>query len=164
MMQFIKIYRTTLVAICSILLMVLVFNVGLQVVSRWSTIKVPMWTEELGGFLIKWIVAFACGLQFLDKDPIGIDFFLHKMKPVPRAVMLGFNVVIACSFAIVLSYASINLIQRGARMRTPIMDLQYTYIYASIFVTGTLTLVSVLLRQYINSTAKRSARAQEDRK
>jgi len=164
MMKFIKIYRTTLVAVCSILLMVLVLNVGLQVVSRWSSIKVPMWTEELGGFLIKWIVAFACGLQFLDKDPIGIDFFLQKMKPVPRAIMLGFNVVIASSFAIVLSYASVNLIQRGARMRTPIMDLQYTYIYASIFVTGTLTLVSVLLRQYGNSVAKRNVYAQEGRK
>lgn len=148
MIRLISLYRKTLLLLCTTVLMALVLNVGLQISARWLSFKVPTWTEELGSFLIKWIVAFACGLQFLDKDPIGIDMLFVKMGAKVQKVLRFGSILIACAFAVLMTYSSIELIKKGMRMRTPIMDLQYAYVYLSIFLTGLLILASVLFRQY----------------
>ncbi len=144
--RFIRVYRTVLIAVSSLLLVLLTLNVGLQVLSRYFAVKVPTWTVEMGSYLLIWIIAAANGILFLDKAPISIDALLHNVSEKIRRFILILHTVIACFFSTALVISSLKLIKLGSRMRTPIMRLQYSYIYSSLTVMGVLIITSVLLR------------------
>lgn len=148
MEKVIQSYRIFLTAVACVFLAGLVGNVGLQIVARAFPIRVPMWTEEMGNFLLLLIVAVGCGLLFLDKPPIGIDFFFLRLPPRLRAVVYAVNVTVACAFSVALAVSSVELVQRGAAMRTPIMRLRYSYFYMAIMTAGFLIFVSILFYVY----------------
>jgi TRAP-type C4-dicarboxylate transport system permease small subunit len=148
MEKVIRYYRILLTAVSCVLLTALVGNVGLQIIARVFPVRVPMWTEELGNFLLLLIVAVGCGLLFLDKAPIGIDFFFLRLSPRLRKVVYALNVTVACAFSVALAISSVGLVQRGAAMRTPIMRLQYSYFYMAILTAGVLIFVSILFYLY----------------
>jgi TRAP-type transport system small permease protein len=140
----IQLYRQSLIATGILLVTALFLNVILQVFSRSFLVSVPPWTEEVGSFLLVWLVAIGSGVLFLERKPIAIDFIYEKLPKIPKFVVLVLNVVLSIWFLIMLVIGSLQLTEKSGDVHSPALNLPFSYVFSSLIVAGILMAISII--------------------
>jgi TRAP-type C4-dicarboxylate transport system permease small subunit len=154
-MQFLKIYRNILKYLSIALLFILFSNVILQIFARAFLATVPTWTEEVGKYSIVWLTALGAGLFFIERDPIGIDSLFKRFSNRWQKIVTLLILALSSIFSLALVYGSLDLVKRGMSIRTPVLNLQFSYIYSGLTVTGlviSIALISKIVQLLMNSS------------
>lgn len=113
--------------------------------------SVPPWTEEVGSFLLVWLVAIGSGILFLDRNPIAIDFIFEKLPKVPKIIVLVLNIILSIWFLVMLVVGSLQLTEKSGNVHSPALNLSFSYVFSSLVVAGILMTVSIVLRFIIKN-------------
>ena len=90
--------------LCIVCFLALTISLLLMILSR----NVPfinfdvMWTDEIGRYLLVYLVFLGSGLAMIDGRHIRVDFILDKLSPKPRKLLEIFNDVVTIAFCAVL--------------------------------------------------------------
>jgi TRAP-type C4-dicarboxylate transport system permease small subunit len=141
-----NIYLKSLHILAALVLFLLFGNVILQIFSRTFLVKVPIWTEEVGKYLLVWFVAISSGILFFERDPIGIDLIYKRLPRLWRNVILIISLVASAWFGFMLAYGSLTLVERGRFIRTPALNLQLSYVYSSLTLIGIVMLIAMVIK------------------
>ena len=163
MKNIIRIYGNVLKWLASVILGVIFLNVILQIFSRTFLVSVPSWTEEVGSYLLIWLVAIAAGILFLDRKPIGIDFIFENLSKRGQNFITALNILLSISFLILLIIGSFQLAEKSLEVRSPALNLPFSYIFISLAIAGILMIISIILRQIDQSLTRRKEILIEDK-
>jgi TRAP-type C4-dicarboxylate transport system permease small subunit len=108
--------------------------------------SVPSWTEEVGSLFLIWLVASAAGILFLERKPIGIDFIFDRCSKRIQKLIIGLNVTLSIGFLIMLGTGSYLLAEKSVNVRSPALNLSFSYTFSSLAIASIIIILSILLR------------------
>lgn len=118
-MKMSKILTTMIKALCIILFAALMLSLLLMIISR----NVPfinfdvMWTDEVGRYMLVYLVFLGSGLAMIEDKHIRVDFILNQFPPKIRKWVELFNNLVTIAFCLVMVYAGFVLVQKtGTQM------------------------------------------------
>ena len=133
--------------VTSVILAGLLLIVWAQVVSRYVLNSSLPWTEEAARYLMIWGVLLGVNLAFLNGYLISINFITDKLPERVQAVMGLVRKLCALFYTGILAYYGVFLAIMGARMESPAMGIQYTWVFAAVPIGAALLFVLFLLRK-----------------
>ena len=76
-----------------------------------------MWTDEVGRYMLVYLVFLGSGLAMIEDKHIRVDFILNQFPPKIRKWVELFNNLVTIAFCLVMVYAGFVLIQKtGTQM------------------------------------------------
>lgn len=123
----------------SISFMVMIAVVVLQVVARYALPWAPNWTEELARFSFIYLVSVGAALSIKDKGYVSVNTFLDRLSPKAKTRM---QAVILLSILIIMGtqfIVSLPLMEIVTLQKSPAMNLNMSFMYASMAVMGLFT-------------------------
>ncbi|WP_206811167.1 TRAP transporter small permease [Paradesulfitobacterium ferrireducens] len=114
----------------------LIAVVMIQVITRYSFIKSPSWTEEAARYLFLYTIAFAAGLAVKEKAYVNVDFVFNLL---PRTIEKVLNILIYAGLVIfsgVIFVQGIKFAELGLIQRSSVLMLPMQYIFGVIPISG----------------------------
>jgi len=130
--------------IVSILFIVMVILVALQVLTRFVIDYPISWSEEVGRYLMVYIVFLGSGLLVRKNGHIAIDFLLEIINPDNRKRLEFVNLAISTIFFLILIYSGIQLTMVVLGQATPTLQFSMAWAYAAMPIGSTLMLLNAL--------------------
>jgi len=124
-----------------ILMIAMFITVSLQVISR-NFLPLPLpWTEELGSFLLIWLVAVGSGIYWKQGGyRAAVDFIIKKLNPRLEKAINALFAGISLWFLIMLAYTSIEMVMKNINVRTTVLEIPMSLIYLAVTVMAVLTI------------------------
>jgi TRAP-type C4-dicarboxylate transport system permease small subunit len=117
----------------------------LQVVARYALPWSPNWTEELARFSFIYLISVGAALSIKDEGYVRVNTFLDRLAPKAKArmeaVVLLFVVILMGTQFIF----SIPLMEIVSLQKSPAMNLNMAFMYASMALMGLFTGLYALL-------------------
>lgn len=130
--------------IVSILFIVMVILVALQVLTRFVIDYPISWSEEVGRYLMVYIVFLGSGLLVRKNGHIAIDFLLEIINPDNRKRLEFVNLAISTIFFLILIYSGIQLTMVVLGQATPTLQFSMAWAYAAMPIGSILMLLNAL--------------------
>src|SRR5699024_4302115 len=130
--------------IVSILFIVMVILVALQVLTRFVIDYPISWSEEVGRYLMVYIVFLGSGLLVRKNGHIAIDFLLEIINLDNRKRLEFVNLAISTIFFLILIYSGIQLTMVVLGQATPTLQFSMAWAYAAMPIGSILMLLNAL--------------------
>lgn len=118
-MKMSKFITAIIKGLCVILFAALMFSLVLMIISR----NVPfinfdvMWTDEVGRYMLVYLVFLGSGLAMIEDKHIRVDFILNQFPPKVQKWVELFNGFVTIAFCLVMVCAGLILVQKtGTQM------------------------------------------------
>ena len=131
--------------ICSFVLVVIVFVMFLQVLSRYVMQFSIAWPGELSRYLFIWVVLLGSVTALIDNEHFEIDAVYNRLGNRGKILNRIFIDLVVASVLIVLVYYGWLLTGKVARQQSPALRLPMRYIYMAIPISSGLMLIHVLI-------------------
>lgn len=153
-MKLSKIVVGIIKAMCVVCFFALTVTLLLMILSR----NVPfinfdvMWTDEIGRYLLVYLVFLGSGLAMIDGKHIRVDFLLDKMSPKVRKTVELFNDLITIAFCAIMVGGGYILV-KGTMTQAVATLRKYFYMpmawwNSAVMVGGAIMLVAVCVNIY----------------
>jgi len=111
-----------------------------------------MWTDEIGRYLLVYLVFLGSGLAMIDGKHIRVDFLLDKMSPKVRKTVELFNDLITIAFCAIMVGGGYILV-KGTMTQAVATLRKYFYMpmawwNSAVMVGGAIMLVAVCVNIY----------------
>ena len=149
MINMVRMMKTGLVKTLEYALMVLMAVLVLDVL--WGIVSqafwLSPWTNELATMLLIWVALLGASVAFARNSHLGVDFFVEKLGPGPKAFAAVLVQLTVVFFAVVI------LIYGGTRVvkfilengqASPALQIQVGYVYLALPISGCLVLLVAL--------------------
>ena len=118
-MKMSKFLTAVIKGLCVILFAALMLSLVLMIISR----NVPfinfdvMWTDEVGRYMLVYLVFLGGGLAMIEDKHIRVDFILNQFSPKVRKWVEVFNYLVTIAFCLVMVFTGFILVQKtGTQM------------------------------------------------
>ncbi|MEX2542029.1 MAG: TRAP transporter small permease subunit [Trueperaceae bacterium] len=81
------------------------------------------WTDELARYLMISMVFLAAPAVLEVDEHIKVEFFVDRLPPVVKDVIIAVSAILVAAFAAFLAYSSINLMTNLSSSRTPALRM-----------------------------------------
>ncbi|MCD8121865.1 MAG: TRAP transporter small permease [Clostridiales bacterium] len=146
-----KIMFTIIQALCVVCFLALTVSLLLMILSR----NVPfinfdvMWTDEVGRYLLVYLVFLGSGLAMMEGKHIRVTFVLDKMPPGIRHVVEVFNDLMTIVFCLVMTGGGYILVKSTGTQAVATLrkyfNMPMAWWNSAIMVGGLIMLVAVCL-------------------
>lgn len=134
----------------AMLLAVLTFTVGLQVVCRYALARPLSWTEELSTILFVWITMLGASIALKRHEHFAVEFLQHHVPPLGKRVLEFGVIVLILAFSIFLIYFGSRFAWNNRLVRTPALQISRAIPYAAVPVGGAFLLVRSI-QQFVSA-------------
>ena len=116
-MKISKIMTAIAKVLCIILFTALMLSLVLMIISR----NVPfinfdvMWTDEVGRYMLVYLVFLGSGLAMIEGKHIRVDFILEQLSPRLRRWVELFNDLVTIAFLLVMVGSGFILVQKTGK-------------------------------------------------
>jgi TRAP-type C4-dicarboxylate transport system permease small subunit len=149
MLSVAKAVDAALRALLVVLVVMLVFSIAWQVMSRYLLDDPSPWTEELARFLLIWIGMLGASLAFRQRAHLGLELLPQKLKGTAAVVLKYFTLFVIALFAItVLVAGGSNLVALTWELRqySPVLGMPISWVYSVVPLTGTIIVFYCLVQ------------------
>ena len=130
-----KILERVVIAVMAALVLAVLW----QICSRYLLGSASSWSEELAKILLVWGSLLGAAIAYAEKSHLGVDYFVAKLKPLPRnMVALLVHALVGAGAAYLMVYGG-NAVMQNAftyHQTTAAMKLDYGYVYLALPVGG----------------------------
>ncbi len=142
--------------IVTLILIVIFFDVVLQIVTRLLPGNAIGWTGELGEILLGAIIWLGLSAAVKTNGHIGFDLFVTRLTPKGKRIFGLINTSIFIAYLAVLGYLTYGLMQSYLRFRykMPILGLSMYWVRMPILIGCVLGIVRLCIRFYRVATGK----------
>lgn len=109
----------------------MIVAVVVQVVARTFMSQPPLWTEESSRIALLYILGLGVGASVLTGDLVNVDLALMVMPKPLRRVCELVSAALVSLFGFILVPGSWEFFQLGEMQTSPVLDIQMSYIFAS---------------------------------
>ncbi len=137
--------RVMVIAIFAVLLTAVI----LQVVSRLTLPRPPVWTEELSRFALLLIAGFGAGLALRSGDLVNVDLVTILLPPRVKRGLEAVVMVVVLGFCIVLLPSAWDFTDIGSLQTSPALGWDMFWVHISMLlapITLGLACIARLLR------------------
>ncbi len=111
-----------------------------------------MWTDEIGRYLLVYLVFLGSGLAMIDGRHIRVDFILDKLSPKPRKLLEIFNDVVTIAFCAVMVGGGYVLVKSTVTQVVATLrkyfNMPMAFWNSAIMVGGAIMLIAVCIRLF----------------
>jgi TRAP-type C4-dicarboxylate transport system permease small subunit len=129
--------------ICFICLACLVFA---QVFVRYVTNASLVWSEELARFLMIWTVYLGCAVTYRERRHMAVDNLINALGPLPKKVVEAISMALQITFLLVMTVGAYRILPVVALQRSATNQINMSYVYSILFISGSLMLLSLVER------------------
>lgn len=141
MRKFLNILEKTCSWIVIGLAVALIFDVMLQIFTRFILVRPVSWTEELSRFLLAGIVAFGTPVCARKNLYIRVDVLLIKFSSKIQIFWIGILDLIVTVFLIIVAYKAVSYVKIGAMQSSPVLHIPMSVIFSSVLIGPALTAI-----------------------
>jgi TRAP-type C4-dicarboxylate transport system permease small subunit len=117
------------------------------VVTRYVLNNSLPWTEEAARYLMIWGVLLGANLAFQKGYLISINIFAAKLPAGVQKLLRLARKLLSLGFTGILAYYGVHLTIMGARIESPAMGIQYSWIFLSVPVGAALLFFLLLVKK-----------------
>lgn len=129
--------------VCALLMLLMVAVVTAQVISRYVFGNPFTWTEELGRYTFVWLSMLGMTIAIKYGSHIALDILVKKLRGVPQKSLMILNHLFVLTFAVILTYSGMNIVQLGTKQSSPSLGLPMEFVYIVIPISGILMMYFV---------------------
>ena len=122
----------------------MVVDVVLQILFRYVIGRSLFWTEELGRYILIWIIFLGASIAMREKKHIGIDYLVSKLKSPVNEIILKFGSLLIFFCAVVFIVYGIRISLIAMMQNTAALNIPIGYIYMAIPVSGILLILDLI--------------------
>lgn len=147
-----KIMTAIVKVLCIILFTALMLSLVLMIISR----NVPfinfdvMWTDEVGRYMLVYLVFLGSGLAMIEGKHIRVDFILEQLSPRLRRWVELFNDLVTIAFLLVMVVSGFILVQKtGTQMVSTLrkyFDMPMAWWNSAVMVGGAIMAGAVCMK------------------
>jgi C4-dicarboxylate transporter DctQ subunit len=112
-----------------VILYVTVVVIFVQVIARYVLQVALPWTEEFARFAFIWLIFLANALAERQKEHFRVSYFVEQAPRKVRYLFWVVGEVIIFTFFIWLFIDSLQFVQMGKRMISPVLQLRLDWVY-----------------------------------
>jgi len=143
--KFLKGLRSVLMWFSIISMLIMLFVIFGQVITRYLFHYTPEWSEELARFLFVWVVFLGSALIMGESGHLAVQFLPIKFKGKPFGKFLEIVINISSYIFIgILFWQGLRMTRVMTFQLSPGMDLPMSYVYAVIPLSCTLMMLFVV--------------------
>jgi TRAP-type C4-dicarboxylate transport system permease small subunit len=99
------------------------------------------WVEEVGEMSLAWLTLIGAGIGVYQRSHFTLHVFVHKFSPAAQLWINRFNHVLIIGVGLLTAWYGYQLCLLNATLRTPGLELNLAWLYASAVVGGVLIAV-----------------------
>lgn len=151
-MKISKIMTAIVKVLCIILFTALMLSLVLMIISRnVSFINFDvMWTDEVGRYMLVYLVFLGSGLAMIEGKHIRVDFILEQLSPRLRRWVELFNDLVTIAFLLVMVVSGFILVRKtGTQMVSTLrkyFDMPMAWWNSAVMVGGTIMAGAVCMK------------------
>ncbi|PKR78205.1 hypothetical protein CEY16_00135 [Halalkalibacillus sediminis] len=130
----------------SALLFAIVFVTILQVVFRFVFDSPLTWTDEIGRFLLIWVVFLGVGVVSFDDKHLAVNMLQENMSPKVHLITTQIMRLIIIVFLVIVIYTSIDVVRVAHLNSTGALDIPYSFWRGAAPVGSALMIIFTILR------------------
>lgn len=115
-----------------------------QVVSRYIFASPPAWTEEMAMLLFAWLVFVGAALALKHNEHFAVDVLVTALPAWPRRIVHLLILILTLVFSGLLMWFGERLAEDNWTVKTAVLEIPRTWLYASVPFGGALMLVRTL--------------------
>jgi TRAP-type C4-dicarboxylate transport system permease small subunit len=146
-------------AVAPIILVIVFFDVLLQILSRVLPGNALPWTIEVGETLLGFIIWFGISVAARNNNHIGFDLIVRRLPPRSQRIvgLIGINLFIL--YLGWLGLATVELLQHYQRFgsRTTILQVPMFWVRVPILVGCIVTMIRLTIKDYLVVTNREQA-------
>ena len=115
--------------ITGVAIAIMVSSVMWGVITRYITDKPAVWTNELSGILLTWVVFIGAMAAFRKKAHVNVPLIVDSLPPNLRRALGILSELFILAFLICATYLSYVMMQKGASRPSPVLGIPFSYVY-----------------------------------
>ncbi len=112
-----------------------------QVAGRYLLASPPAWTEEMATLLFAWLVFVGASLALKRNEHFAVDVVVEHLPDRVRRVVHAVVLLLVLAFCLLLIGYGVRLAGNAWNVRTAILEIPRTWLYAAVPVGGALMLL-----------------------
>ena len=127
--------------VCSLLVMVV--STGLQVVCRYVFGAALSWPEEVNVFFMAWITFVGSSVALARGEHMGVNLFVDKLRPRPRAAVRLAGHLFVCAFLLILTGYGFSVALLNVEVYSDALEIPMVWPRLGLTAGGVMMLVQV---------------------
>lgn len=134
----------------SVMLLVIVAITILQVIFRFLLDSPFVWSDELGRFLLIWMVFIGAAVVSFDDRHLAVDLIQEKLSPKPKLIINIFIRFLIMIFLVITIYSSIELVQVSHYLKSGALNIPFSYWRVAAPIGALLMIIYTIIRSVID--------------
>lgn len=143
-------------AVIALMLLAIVVVTILQVILRFVFNQPLTWPDELGRFLLIWLVFIGAAVVSFDDRHLGVEVIQEKMSPKVKLISSMILRALIMVFLFITIYSSIDLIRIAHTQTSAALEIPDSYWRAAAPVGAALMIFYILIRSYLDIRSYRA--------
>jgi TRAP-type C4-dicarboxylate transport system permease small subunit len=102
------------------------------------------WVEEVGEMSLAWLTLVGAAIGIRSRAHFTLHVFVHNLSPAAQRWIERFNHLLIMGFGLLAAWYGVKLCLLNAALRTPGLELNLAWLYASSVIGGVLIVVYAL--------------------
>lgn len=118
----------------------------LQVVSRFVFDSPLVWSDELGRFLLIWMVFIGAAIVSYDDKHLGVEMLQEKMSHKTKLITTLIMRVVILAALIITAYSSFELVQVSHSQTSGALEIPFSFWRGAATVGAVLMIIAIIIR------------------